>query len=99
VLKSGAEGSLHMDQVLEYNQDPSYIAELLTHRLTVEALKRVETSGISRRALASRLNTSAPQLYRLLDPTNSKKSLAQLISLLHLLDCEVQLVVKSRPAA
>lgn len=98
-LKSGREGSVHLDQILEYNQDPSYIAELLTHRLTVEALRRIETAGVSRRALAARLHTSAPQLYRLLDPANAKKSIAQLIALLHLLDCEVELVVKAKSAA
>jgi len=35
----------------------------------------------------------------LLDPTNTRKSLSQLIALLHLLDCAVDLVVKSRKAA
>ena len=33
--------------------------------------------------LARRLGTSVPQVYRLLDPTNSTKSLAQLLALLH----------------
>jgi hypothetical protein len=53
----------------------------------------------SRRELARRLKTSVPQLYWLLDPTNAKKSLSQLVALLHLLDCDVQLVVKERVAA
>ena len=29
VLKSGAEGTIHIDQVLEYNQDPGYLRDLL----------------------------------------------------------------------
>jgi DNA-binding TFAR19-related protein (PDSD5 family) len=99
VLESGAEGAVHIDQALEYNEDPSYLADLLVHQLTAEAVQRVETSGLSRRELARRLKTSVPQLYRLLDPTNTKKSLSQLVSLLHLLDCDVQLVVKQRGAA
>jgi len=90
---------VHIDHALEYNQDPNYLAELLTHQLTVEALKRVDRSGLSRRELARRLQTSVPQLYRLLDPANTRKSLSQLISLLHVLDCEVQFVVSSRTAA
>jgi DNA-binding TFAR19-related protein (PDSD5 family) len=98
VLESGAEGAVHIDQALEYNEDPSYLADLLVHQLTAEAVQRVETSGLSRRELARRLKTSVPQLYRLLDPTNTKKSLSQLVSLLHLLDCDVQLVVKQRGA-
>ena len=99
VLSSGAEGSVHLDHALEYNQDPKHLAELLTHKLTVEAAKRVERSGLSRRELARRLHTSVPQLYRLLDPTNTRKNLSQIVGLLHLLDCAVDLVVKPRRAA
>ena len=43
-----------------------------------------------------RLGTSATQFYRLLDQTNYKKSFGQLLSLLHVLDCDVELVVKER---
>ena len=99
VLESGDEGSIHIDHALEYNQDPIHLAELLIHKLTVEALRRVDRSGLSRRELARRLSTSVPQLYRLLDPANTRKSLGQLIGLLHLLDCDVQLVVNPRRAA
>jgi hypothetical protein len=99
VLASGAEGSVHVDHALEYNQEPRHMAELLAHKLTVEAAKRVDTSGLSRRELARRLRTSVPQLYRLLDPTNTRKSLSQLVSLLQALDCVVDLVVKPRRAA
>lgn len=99
VLESGAEGAVHIEQALEYNEDPSYLADVLVHQLTAEALQRVDAAGLSRRELARRLKTSVPQLYRLLDPTNTKKSISQLISLLHLLDCDVQLVVKQRGAA
>ena len=58
VLESGKEGSVHIEHALEYNQDPSYLAELLIHKLTVEARRRVEQSGLSRRELARRLGTS-----------------------------------------
>jgi hypothetical protein len=99
VLESGDEGSVHIDHALEYNEDASYLADLLIHKLTVEARKRVDRAGLSRRELARRLGTSVPQLYRLLDPANTRKSLGQLIGLLHLVDCDVDLVVKSRRAA
>ncbi len=36
--------------------------------------------------------------YRLLDQTNYRKSLDQLVSLLRILDCEVDLVVRARSA-
>jgi hypothetical protein len=98
-LESGAEGTVHIEQALDYNQDPSYLADLLVHELTAAALQRIDTSGLSRRELARRLKTSVPQLYRLLDPTNNKKSIGQLVSLLHVLNCDVQLVVKQKRAA
>ena len=99
VLESGAEGSVHIDAVLEYNQDPHTMSELLLHQLTVQARSRIEQSGLSRREIARRLGTSLPQLYRLLDSTNTTKSLNQMISLLHVLGCEVSVVVKRRKAA
>ena len=37
VLESGREGTVHVDQVLEYNQDPRYLSDLLLYKLTVEA--------------------------------------------------------------
>jgi hypothetical protein len=71
-------------------------APLLIYKLTVEAERRVEESGLSRRELARRLKTSVPQLYRLLDTTNTRKSINQLICLLQVLDCSVDLVVTER---
>jgi hypothetical protein len=93
VLESGDEGSVHLDQVLEYNEDPTYLRDLLVYQLTVEAKKRVEESGLSRRELARRLKTSVPQLYRLLDTANTTKSINQLVSLLQVLECSIDLVV------
>jgi hypothetical protein len=90
---------VHIDHALEYNEDPTYLAELLIHKLSVEARRRIGRAGLSRRGLARRLGTSVPQLYRLLDPANTRKSFGQLVSLLHLLDCDVQLVVNPRHAA
>lgn len=99
VLESGAEGSVHLDAVLEYNRDPHTMSELLLHQLTVQSRARIEQSGLSRREVARRLGTSLPQLYRLLDPANTTKSLNQMVSLLHVLGCEVSVVVKKRRAA
>lgn len=93
VLDSGDEGSVHVEQVLEYNRDPNYMAELLTYKLTLEARKGIETSGLSRRQVAKQLNTSVPQLYRLLDSANTSKSINQLVAFLHVLSCRVDLVI------
>ena len=99
VLESGEEASVHLDQVLEYNQDPTHLRDLLIYQLTAEARKRVDESGLSRRELARRLKTSVPQLYRLLDTANTRKSINQLVSLLQVLDCSIDLVVMDKAAS
>lgn len=98
VLRSGREGSLHIEQVLEYNKDPGHLRDVLLYNLTLEAQKRVAASPLSRRELIRRLGTSATQFYRLLDQTNYRKSVDQLVSLLQILDCEVRLVVRPKTA-
>lgn len=98
VLRSGREGTLHIEQVLEYNKDPDHLRDQLLYRLTIEAQKRVGASALSRREIIRRLRTSAAQFYRLLDQTNYRKSIDQLLSLLQILDCDVQLVVRSKSA-
>lgn len=95
-LASGLEGVVLVDQALDYNSDPVYVTEQLVHRLTVEAAARLKKADLSIREVARLLRTSAPQVYRLLDPANSRKSLAQLLSLLQALDCEVDVTVKPR---
>jgi predicted XRE-type DNA-binding protein len=98
VLESGKEGTVHGEQVLEYNQDLGYLRDALLYKLTIEAQKRVEASALSKREIIRRLRTSATQFYRLLDQTNSRKSVDQLLSLLHVLDCDIELLVRTKAA-
>ena len=93
-LKDGTEGSVHIDHVLEFNRDPQFVAELLLYKLSIEAKKRLSSSGMSNREIIRRLGTSASQYYRLLDPTNTKKSVGQMLGLLQLLGCEIDVVVR-----
>jgi hypothetical protein len=97
-LRSGRTGTVHVEQVLEHNQDPGYLRDLLLYKLTLEAQKRVAARALSKREICRRLGTSATQLYRLLDQTNYGKSIDQLLRLLRVLDCDVDLVVRARPA-
>ncbi len=99
VLASGKEGTVHSEQVLEYNQDPTYLRDALLYKLTIEAQGRAKTSPLSKREIIRRLGTSAAQLYRLLDQTNYRKSIDQLLALLHVLDCEVDLRVRAKPSS
>jgi len=97
-LTSGSEGSVHIEQVLEYNQDPSYMRDLLLYKLTIEAQKRVDNTSLSKREVIRRLGTSPAQFYRLIDSTNYRKSIDKLLLLLHILDCEVDLIVRAKSA-
>ena len=98
VLRSGSEGTIHVDQVLEYNRDPNYLRDALLYQLTIEAQKRVNASALSKREIVRRLGTSAAQFYRLLDPTNYGKSIGQLLSLFQILDCDVDFVITAKSA-
>ena len=98
-LESGKEGTVHLEQVLEYNQDPSYLRDALLYKLTIEAQNRLEKVAVSKREIIRRLGTSATQFYRLLDQKNYRKSVDQLLSLLHVLDCDVDLVVRAKKSS
>jgi len=98
VLNSGRTGTVHVEQVLEYNRDPKYLRNVLLYRLTLEAQQRVAASPLSKREIVRRLGTSAAQLYRLLDQTNYRKSVDQVLALLQVLNCEVDLVVRQKTA-
>jgi len=98
ILRSGAEGSVVMDQVLDYNQDPGYLRDILLYKLTIEVQKRAKRSRLSKREMIRRLGTSPAQLYRLLDQTNYRKSVDRMLALLSVLDCEVELIVRERAA-
>ena len=94
VLDSGEQGACHIDHVLEYNRDPAYAADMLLYKLTLWAQEAVRKSDLSTRELIRRLGTSPAQFYRLLDQTNYRKSMRQLLALLHLLDWDVDVVLK-----
>jgi len=97
VLESGAEGAVHIDHVLDYNSDPNYMADMLLYKLTLRAQVAVKESALSTRELIRRLGTSPAQFYRLLDQTNYRKSMHQLVALLHVLGCQVDIVLTSEP--
>jgi hypothetical protein len=92
-LASGAEDSVHLDAVLEFNQDPEILGEVILHRLTLECRRALDASGLSKRFLIRSLGTSPSQFYRLLDPTYYGKSVGQMAALLRLLGKRVEFVV------
>ena len=70
------------------------MADIFLYQLTLWAQEAVKKSPLSTREIIRRLGTSPTQYYRLLDQTNYKKSVRQLITLLHIVDCEIELILK-----
>lgn len=95
-LNSGAENSIHIDRVLEYNRDPSYMRDLLLYKLTLEAKRLVKSSPLGIRELSRRLGTSPTQIYRLLDEENSRKSIDRVFELLSVLHCRIDILSSER---
>ncbi len=94
VLESGDEGTVHIDHVLEYNCDPRYMADIFLYKLTCQVREAVERSPLSTREIIRQLGISRAQYDRLLDQTNYRKSVRQLLILLHIVKCEVEFVTK-----
>ena len=92
-LASGDEDTIHIDRVLEHNRDPAYTRDLLLYKLTVEAKKRVDESGLSVRSISKMLGTSPTQYYRLLDEDNYRKSMDQMVNLFAVLGCSIDLSI------
>ncbi len=95
ILKDGSENSVPSDAFLDYNCDLDYLRSLELHKLTLEALAVLSRSGLSKREVSRRLNTSMAQLLRLLDTTNTRKTIDQMIRLLAILGARVEIKVAS----
>lgn len=54
-LRHGGEGSVHVEQVRDFNKDPSYLRDLLVYRLTLEAQRRVAETSLSKREIVRRM--------------------------------------------
>lgn len=95
-LQSGEEGTLHGDAVLEQNQDPDYLSELMLYHLTLALQQTIEESPLSKREIIRKARMTAPQFYRLLNPGNSRKSVGQIFRVLYALNREVEFSIHER---
>ncbi len=98
-LHSGKEDSLQLDAFLDYNKDPDLMRNIALHKLSIEAGKALRASGLSKHEVIRQLKTSPSQLYRLLDPSNYRKSIDEMLRLLSVLGCEVRWSVVQDEAA
>jgi hypothetical protein len=97
-LESGKEDSVHLDAFLDYNRDPDFMRENTLHNLTVQALKLMKSTGLSKQEMIRRLKTSPSQLYRLLDPANYQKSVDEMFRLIAVLGYRVDVKVTKEAA-
>ena len=93
-LASGAEGTVHLDHVLRFVRDPEYQRRELLYALTNQAIDALAASGRAKRSIARQLGTSLAQIARLLDPSNSRKSLDQMVRLLAALGRRIELQIE-----
>ena len=94
-LKSGREGSVPLDAVLEFNRDPDHLRDLMLYHLTIALQRAVEESGISKRELIKRLKTSPSQFYRVLNPASPQKSFGQILKIFYALDRDPEVLINS----
>lgn len=90
VMDSGFEDSIHLDVFLDFNKDPGFLKEIFLFKLTDKAQEALKASRLSKNEVCRRLKTSPSQLARLLDQTNSKKSVDKMLELLAVLGVIVE---------
>ena len=95
-LESGEEGAIHGDSVLEQNQDPDHLSELMLYHLTLALRETIKNSLLSKREIIKKSKISAPQLYHLLNPANSRKSASQIFRVLYALNHDLEFSICPR---
>lgn len=92
-LKDGREDSVPIEAFWEYNRDPDYMREIELYKLTVKAISLVKASNLSKRFICPQMGTSLSQLFRLLDLTNQKKTIDQMLRLITILGADFEIKV------
>lgn len=92
-LKDGQEDSVPIEAFWEYNRDPDYMREIELYKLTVTAISLVKASNLSKRFICRQMGTSLSQLSRLLDLTNQKKTIDQMLRLITILGADFEIKV------
>jgi hypothetical protein len=78
-----------LDQVLEYSRDPEYTRQMFLYQLTILAQQKLRQTKVAKREVIRRMKTSPTQFYRLMDQTNTRKSVDEMIRLLAALDVPI----------
>lgn len=93
-LESGDKNSIVAYEVYDYNREPEYMKDRILFNLSVQAQELLQKSKCPKREIIRRMGTSPTQFYRLLDQTNYKKTIFQMLKLLRALDYTVEFTIK-----
>ena len=88
-LRSGAEETMLLDQVLDMHHDPEVARKRTLYELTCLAQETVRRSNLTKRAISRRLSCTPTHLYLLLDQTFYSKTIDQMVKLLSVLGVEL----------
>lgn len=97
-LSSGEEDSIHLDNILEYNKDSDAMRKIFLYKLTMQSQRLIKQRKISIREISRTLKTSPTQVYRLLDQTFYGKTIDQMLRLLDLFDCSIDITFHKKAA-
>ncbi len=90
-LSKGRVGWVSIDSVLKEHLDPAHTADLLASQLAAEARKRLAKVPLFHADVCRQLAVSAEQLNSLVEPGKGHRSLRQLLFLVSVLGCQVEL--------
>lgn len=93
------EHPIHIDNFLYYNKEPHFMRDMCLYQLSCEAKDLFKKSDLSKNEITRRLKTSPSQLSRLLDQTNYKKSVDEMLRLISVLGYTVELKIKKAKAS
>lgn len=96
IVESGEEGTIHIDSVLEENEDPETMKELLIYNLTLALQEQLKESPLSRREIIRKMETSPSHFYRIIEPSNTSKSIDQILKLFYSLNCDIEMAITPR---
>jgi hypothetical protein len=93
-FEDGTEDYMPYDQPLFLNKDPDYLLQNQIEKLIAYIKNEIKEKGISKKYIASKLQTSDNQIQRLLDPSIVNKNLEQLYKIASILGLEFEWTIK-----
>lgn len=98
VLRSGVDGCVLLDYVLDHNCDPGYLGDMLLYKLSLAAQDRWSSTAVSLARVNERGGLRPGRVQEILEQTNYRKTLDELVTLLHALGYDVDFTLRPNRA-